>query len=252
VAPGTASAGATPVRQPGQAPQIQPYSPDHQRKFARTLLGRFDADPRPEIAMQQGSLLPFIHDAERYVQDCLGKTGADLIAAARTIVSYDLAMLAFGFRPRLSMHCAAMTAAELLCLSAQLERGGGGPPQEPAASAAQPLSPGQSVPQRSPGAQALEQDADALGALSKSLTQEEVARALADFRQAARERGIDLVVSLALELKGERVKDVARRHLALDSRGTVSPPRQHGGHVAVRSRMPPVIARRAVALAPGS
>jgi hypothetical protein len=164
--------------------------------------------------MQQGSLLPFIRDAERHVAAFLGKTGDDLIGAARAIVSYDLAMLAYGYRPRVTMHCAAMTAAELLCLAAQLERAGGGPPQEPASL---PRRGGPARQQGVASARDLEQDANALGALLKTLTQEDVARALADFCQAATERGIDLVMSLALELKGERIRDVARRHQGLET-----------------------------------
>jgi len=153
--------------------------------------------------MQQGSLLPYLHEAERYVEQVLGKHGDELTALARAIVSYDMAMLAYDCRPKVSMHCVAMTAAELLCLAARLEREGGGPAQEvdpPAAPASR---------------RELERDADALGALLKQLTQADVARALAHFRQAAAARGIDVVASLALELKGERVKALARHHDAL-------------------------------------
>ena len=188
-----------------QNPHQNPYQSPHQA---------------PHQDSQQGSLLPFIRDAERYVENFLGKTGDDLVAAARAIVSYDLAMLAYGFRPKVSMHCAAMTAAELLCLAAQLERAGGGPPQEPATSHAYADA---ATGAHRPGtahslcARALEKDADALGALLKQLTQADIARALADFRQAATERGIDLVMSLALELKGVRLKEVARRHHALNA-----------------------------------
>jgi hypothetical protein len=167
---------------------------------------------------QQGSLLPFIRDAERYVENFLGKTGDDLVAAARAIVSYDLAMLAYGFRPRVSMHCAAMTAAELLCLAAQLERAGGGPPQEPDTRPAHDHA-GARRRDAAPAvcARALEKDADALGALLRQLTQADIAQALAHFRQAATERGIDLVMSLALELKGVRLKEVAQRNHALSA-----------------------------------
>jgi hypothetical protein len=156
--------------------------------------------PFPEPTVHQGSLLPFIDDAQRHVEAHLGKSGADLVAAVRSIVGYDLAMLAHGC-PRLSMHCAAMTAAQLLCLAAQLERCDGGLPQEAAQGAA---------------SLALQHDADLLAAPG-ALTQEDVARALAGFCQAATERGIDLVMALALELKGERVRDMARRHHALDA-----------------------------------
>ena len=185
--------------------------------------------------MQQGSLLPFIRDAERHVQALLGKTGADLIAAARAIVSHDLAMLAYGYRPKVTMHCAAITAAELLCLAAQLERSGGGPPQE-ARPLGHALMPAAADRRQPSSAQALERDANALGALLKTLTQADVARALADFRQAATERGIDLVMSLALELKGERVRDVARRHQALDAPGAAAWLRRQHDSITVPDR----------------
>jgi len=174
----------------------------------------------PYSNSHQGSLLPFIRDAEQYVENALGKTGDDLVAAARAIVSYDLAMLAYGFRPRVSMHCAAMTAAELLCLAAQLERRGGGPPQEHEIEIHPAQADGgarQSGAALTVCARALEKDADALGALLKTLTQADIAHALAHFRQAATERGIDLVMSLALELKGVRLKQVAQRHQALNA-----------------------------------
>jgi len=174
----------------------------------------------PYSNSHQGSLLPFIRDAEQYVENALGKTGDDLVAAARAIVSYDLAMLAYGFRPRVSMHCAAMTAAELLCLAAQLERRGGGPPQEHEIEIHPAQADGgarQSGAALTVCARALEKDADALGALLKTLTQADIAHALAHFRQAATERGIDLVMSLALELKGVRLKQVAQRHHALNA-----------------------------------
>jgi len=176
----------------------------------------------PYSNSHQGSLLPFIRDAEQYVENALGKTGDDLVAAARAIVSYDLAMLAYGFRPRVSMHCAAMTAAELLCLAAQLERAGGGPPQEHEHQGEARPTQADSGARRTETARgvcarALEKDADALGALLKTLTQADIAHALAHFRQAATERGIDLVMSLALELKGVRLKQVAQRHHALNA-----------------------------------
>jgi len=153
--------------------------------------------------MQQGSLLPFIHEAEHYIEEFLGKRGDELMAAARAIVSYDLAMLAYGCRPKLNMHCAAMTAAELLCMAARLERCGAGP-------ACETDPPAQPASRRD-----LEHDADALGATLRQLTQEDITRALAHFRQAAADRGVDLVTSLALELKGVRIRAVARRHEAL-------------------------------------
>lgn len=178
--------------------------------------------------MQQGSLLPFLHDAERHVQAFLGPGAVDLMAAARATVSYDLAMLAYGFRPTLSMHCAAMTAAELLYLAAQLERNGGGPPCESVAhysstntglvrAAAHRCAADSKGAPLEASRKALEKDADALGAQLHQLTQDDIARALADFRQAATDRGIDLVMSLALELKGERLQEVARRHAGLNA-----------------------------------
>ena len=190
-----------------QAPQQNPHRHSHQHSHQN-----------PHQNSHEGSLLPFIRDAERYVENFLGKTGDDLVAAARAIVSYDLAMLAYGFRPKVSMHCAAMTAAELLCLAAQLERAGGGPPQEPETRPSHAdISAYRPGTAQTLCARALEKDADALGALQGQLTQADIARALADFRQAATERGIDLVMSLALELKGVRLKEVARRHHALNA-----------------------------------
>jgi hypothetical protein len=173
--------------------------------------------------MQQGSLLPFLRDAERHVEAYFGQDVGDLMAAARATASYDLAMLAYGFRPTLSMHCAAMTAAELLYLAAQLERKGGGPPCESVAHCSSNPNPGlmraaarqcEAVTLKA-SRKALEKDADALGAPLHELTQDDVGHALADFRQAATDRGVDVVMSLALELKGERMQEGSRRHHAL-------------------------------------
>lgn len=144
--------------------------------------------------MQQGSLLPFIHDAARHVQSIVRLPCDELINTVRAMASYDFAMLAYGYHPKLSMHSAAMTAAELLCIAEHLERSGGGPPLEPDA-----LPPICDI-------NALESDAGMLGSLINTLTQSEVALALTHFQQAARHYGIDLVVSLALEMKNERTR----------------------------------------------
>jgi hypothetical protein len=84
-----------------------------------------------------------------------------------------------------------------------------------------------------------------MGTLLRTLTQEDIARTLADFRQAASERGIDLVISLALELKGERVRDVARRHRAVDSalRYRLPAPASQGAE-GTMTMPPPSVGRR--------
>jgi len=146
--------------------------------------------------MPQGSLLPFLHDAARYVETIIGKPCDDLIKTVRAMASYDFAMLAYGYHPKLSMHSVAMTAAELLCIAEHIERDGGGPPHEPEA-----LPPVCDV-------KALESDAGVLGTLIKKLTQDDVARALAHFQQAVQHHGIDLVMSLALEMKNARTQRV--------------------------------------------
>jgi len=153
--------------------------------------------------MKQGSLLPFLHEAEHYVEEFLGKRGADLEDTARAIISYDLAMLALGCRPKMSMHCAAMTAAQLLCLGARLQRAGAGPACD--------ADPQYAAPRE------LEADAGTMAALPRALTQQDVTRALSHFRQAALDRGIDLVAALAMELKCVRIKQVAQHHREVDA-----------------------------------
>ncbi len=139
--------------------------------------------------MRQGSLLPYIHDAARHVEAVVGGCATDLIQTVRAMASYDFAMLAYGYHATVSMHSAAMTAAELLCLAEHLERAGGGPPEE--IDAPVPCHSG-----------LLEHDAGVLGTAIRKLTQREIAEALAHFRQAVEQRGLDLTASLALEMKG--------------------------------------------------
>lgn len=146
--------------------------------------------------MPQGSLLPFLHDAARHVESIIRTPCDDLIKTVRAMASYDFAMLAYGYHPKLSMHSIAMTAAELLCIAEHLERDGGGPPHEP--EALPPIC----------DAKALESEAGVLGSLIKKLTQDDVARALAHFRQAVQHHGIDLGMSLALEMKNARTQRV--------------------------------------------
>ncbi len=138
--------------------------------------------------MQQRSLLPFMHGAALYVEGVLGRPGDELIETVRAMASYDFAMLAYGFRPKLSTHSAAMTAAGLLCIAEHLKSSGGGPLPESGT-----LPPECDV-------KALERDAGVLGTLIKPLTQDDVARALAHFQQAAQTYGIDLGQSLAQEM----------------------------------------------------
>ena len=138
--------------------------------------------------MQQRSLLPFMHGAALYVESVLGRPGDELIETVRAMASYDFAMLAYGFRPKLSPHSAAMTAAGLLCIAEHLKCSGGGPLPELGA-----------LPSEC-DVKALESDAGVLGALIKPLTQDDVARALAHFEQAAEHYGIDLGQSLAQEM----------------------------------------------------
>jgi hypothetical protein len=143
--------------------------------------------------MRQGSLLPYIHDAARHVEAVVGGCATDLIQTVRAMASYDFAMLAYGYHATVSMHSAAMTAAELLCLAEHLERAGGGPPEE--IDAPVPCNSG-----------LLEHDAGVLGAAIRKLTQREIAEALAHFRQAVEQRGLDLTASLALEMKAARIQ----------------------------------------------
>ena len=143
--------------------------------------------------MRQYSLLPYLHAADRYVEDFLGRRDEDLVRVARAVVSYDLALLACGCRPRISMHCAALTAAELLCLAARLERAGAGPAYEVQWTAQPPLM------------RDFEHDAAVFCRMDRPLTQLDIALALGHFRHAAADRGVDLITSLSLQLQGVHV-----------------------------------------------
>jgi hypothetical protein len=149
-----------------------------------------------EAAMQPGSLLPFIHDAARHVEHMLGCAGAGQLDCVRSTAARDLrALLARKPTP----HSAARAAAELLCIADYLECTCGEAPRE-ALNAT-----------RDDRAMPLENDARALDELCVPLTQDDVARALDHLKQMVERHGIDLVQSLALEMKCERLRGVMRR-----------------------------------------
>lgn len=144
-----------------------------------------------------GRLLPLMPLAERHIESVLRSTGPDALTTARAAVSYELAMLAYGYRGKMSPHNAAMTAAELLYIAARLERDGQGEACEPE----------QLPPRRDPGS--LDRDAGKFASPAQALTQNDVATALSHFRQAVEAQGIDLASSLADEVDPRRSEEAA-------------------------------------------
>ena len=144
--------------------------------------------------MLQGSLFPYLRDAVSHVEVMLGASGEALVALARSHLARDLAVLgSVSIRP--SRRLVANVAAELLCLTEYLTHRRGALPAE-------------NVPD-SGDAGSLDDDARRLGALRVPLTQDDLARALRHLKLLVDSHGIDLVQSLALEMKSERLRQVA-------------------------------------------
>ena len=133
-----------------------------------------------EVFSSKPALLPYLRAAHSHVGQVLRCAGTAPLPTARAAVSYDLSMLALGHHAKLSLHAAAMTASQLLYLSAELSRLGGGPAKEPV-----------SVSTLHVAAQ-LERDAAILGDQTRVLTQENLSDALGCFRAAIGMQGLDL------------------------------------------------------------
>lgn len=143
--------------------------------------------------MPQGSLLPYLRDANRHAEDLLGAQGEDLFAAARLRAARELTRLAAPESHAPSPQALADLTAELLCLSFHLEETQSEPAREstdlPASLTA-----------------ALTIDAGTIGALHAPLHQDDIARTLAHVRRLVEGHGMDLVQTLAVHMKCSRLK----------------------------------------------
>lgn len=154
-----------------------------------------------ETPHNRQALLAYLRAAHSHVGQTLRHAGSDPVSTARAAVSYDLSMLALGHHARLSLHSAAMTAAHLLFLAAELSRRGGGPAKEPVASSTLRMAE-------------MERDAAIIGDQARVLNQDDLSVALGRFNDAVGAQGLDLVGALAIELAEARART---RHYAADA-----------------------------------
>ena len=143
--------------------------------------------------MPQGSLLPYLRDANRHAEDLLGAHGEDLFGAARIRAARELASLAAPEARAPTAQAIADLTAELLSLSFHLEHANREMPSETAETPASLAA-------------ALGADAAAIGSLQTPLHQDDIARALDHVKQLVDCHGMDLVQTLAVHMKCSRLK----------------------------------------------
>lgn len=151
--------------------------------------------------MQHGSVLPFIHDAARHVERIIGCAGPHQFDTVRTLAAQELRTLQL-VRP--TPHAAAVAAAELLYLAEHLDIDSGSLPFCCSDAGA------------TPNADPLKEDARRLAELRVALTRDDLTEILDHLDEAVSRHGIDLVQSLALEMKCERLRNVMRRSATVE------------------------------------